>query len=206
MTDAAPSTNAQSTEVDGAARSLAWAQRYAARGWRVLPIIPGEKRPALNAWQNAATTDATTIETWWTKTYPDHGVGIATGRASGIFVLDVDVAGGKQGQETLQRLTEKHGELPPTPLAYTPSGGWHAYFSWPSTHEIRNDAGRRLGPGLDIRGEGGQVVAPPTTRQGGGYVWFDQSFTFQAPEAPDWLIELLTTEAEPVIPVASPST
>ena len=201
MTDfAAPSTN-QNAPVDGAAgHPLSWAHRYAARGWRVVPIIPNEKRPALNAWQNAATTDASLIETWWTKNYTGHGVGVVTGEESGIFVLDVDIAGGKQGQETLQQLTTKHGELPPTPLVFTPSGGWHVYFAWPKGKTIRNDASRRLGPGLDIRGEGGQVVAPPTTRDSGGYQWFEDTFTLEAPEAPAWLINLLTAEHEIVIP------
>ena len=69
---------------------LAAALAYAARGLRVLPIVPGKKHPPISAWQTAATTDPGTIEAWWTGPYSGHGVGIATGAGSGIWVLDID--------------------------------------------------------------------------------------------------------------------
>ena len=174
---------------------LDWAHRYSAKnGWRVLPIKPGEKRPPMTAWQDAASTEADILENWWTNLYQGFGIGCATGAESGIFVLDVDVAGGKPGQATLDAFIDVHGDLPETPMVVTPSGGLHYYFKWPEQIEIRNDAGRRLGEGLDIRGEGGQVVAPPTIRGTGAYQWANDPFTTPLAEAPKWLLDML---AEP---------
>lgn len=181
----------------------AWAKAYAQRGWRVLPIKPGEKRPPMAAWQDAATTDEATIDAWWTQLYKGHGIGVATGKGSGIFVLDVDVSDQKAGDDTLADLIAAHGQLPDAPTVLTPSMGCHIYFALPEGMEIRNDASRRLGPGLDIRGEGGQVVAPPTTRAEGGYEWEDDSFLLDPPQAPAWLLALLAAPA--VAPSPAPS-
>jgi len=64
-----------------------------------VPVRPGEKVPIPKAWQDVATTDEATLRSWWDK-YPDAGVAIVTGRESGVWALDVDVAGGKQGAES----------------------------------------------------------------------------------------------------------
>jgi hypothetical protein len=146
------------------------AELYAAFGWRVVPCRPGQKVPAVKAWQNVATTDTAQIAEWWTGLYCDCGVCIVTGAESGLFVLDVDVGPGKSGPETLKALLAEHGaeKMPATYTVRTPSGGAHFYFRYPTDGRvIRNDAGSKLGPGLDIRGQGGQVVAPPTP----GYSW-----------------------------------
>ena len=63
---------------------------YAHKGWRVIPILPAQKRPAINQWQHQATTDTTTINQWWQGKHTACGVGIATGHQSGIWVLDID--------------------------------------------------------------------------------------------------------------------
>ena len=181
-----------------------WALHYAYNQLRVLPIKPGEKRPPMAAWQNAATTDPAIVDAWWTELYRGHGVGIATGRGSGVFVLDVDVADGKAGDETLAELEATHGPLPDTWTAITGSGGTHYYFALPPGVEIRNDAGRRLGPGLDIRGEGGQVVAPPTMGRLQRYEW-ERDVDTPLADPPGWLLELLTATAEaPTPPPAQP--
>ena len=173
------------------------AHAYASRGWRVLPIKPGEKRPPMGAWQKAATTDPDLIDTWWTQLYRDHGVGVATGSGSGIFVLDVDVADDKGGDDTLADLEDRYGALPDTPTVLTPSGGQHYYFALPEGVEIRNDAGRRLGVGLDIRGEGGQVVAPPTVRGIDAYDWVPDTWQLEPAQAPRWLIERIAELPKP---------
>lgn len=151
------------------------AHRYAARGWRVIPVPPGEKYPrGFPNWQTVGTTDLATIDAWWT-TNPDHGIGILTGPESGIFVLDVDVADGKAGDETLHDLERLWGDLPATPTVRTGSGGLHYYFAWPTGADIRNSASGTLGPGLDIRGAGGFVVAPPSIHPNGHpYEWIDE--------------------------------
>ena len=171
--------------------TLPTALEYAAKGWRVIPIRPGEKRPALNNWTQTASSNPDLITEWFEGPYKDHGIGIATGPESGIFILDVDIAETKAGDETLNDLEQLHGPLPETLTVHTGSGGWHLYYRYPSHLEIRNDAGRRLGPGLDIRGNGGQVVAPPTIHPNGNpYQWDTGCDTLS--DAPEWLLNLLT--------------
>lgn len=173
---------------------MAAALHYGSLGWRVIPIVPGEKYPSKKEWTEFATTDRALIVTWWSAT-PDHGVGVVTGLVSGLFVLDVDVSEGKHGDESLADLEATYGKLPDTPTVLTGSGGAHYYFKMPSGVVITNDAGKRLGPGLDVRGEGGQVLAPPTIHPNGrAYEWDAMSNpeTLAVAAAPPWLVTLLT--------------
>lgn len=156
-------------------------------GFRVIPLRPGTKKPAIHNWQNAPLDFLDVVETWeWGD---DHGVGIVTGR--GFFVLDVDVKGGQPGTQSLTKMTAKHGPLPATRTVRTASGGWHYYFETPPGRTVSN-ANKTLkslfGDGLDIRGEGGQVVAP-------GNVYEGKAYTLDCSEpiatAPTWLLECL---------------
>jgi hypothetical protein len=165
---------------------------YAARGWRVVPIPRGTKHPPMDEWQRWATTDVELIRQWWTA-HPTHGVGIATGVESGIFVLDVDVADGKRGDDTLADLEATYSPLPATMEVITGSGGRHLYFGMPEGVVIVNSAGGRLGPGLDIRGEGGQVLAPPTLHPNGKRYEWEASSLDEVADAPGWLVALLTS-------------
>ena len=126
--------------------------------WHIVPIPPGQKYPRIKAWQNAASRDTETINHWFAE-HPNDGVGIATGAQSGIFVIDVDVADGKTGLTTLTELEAVHGELPETFTVKTGTGGFHYYYLYDPARPIRNG---RLGEHIDIRGDGGQVLAPPT--------------------------------------------
>jgi hypothetical protein len=97
-----------------------------------------------------------------------HNIGIVTGAASGIVVIDVDAG----GEETLARLEREHGPLPPTVMARTGGGGRHIYFRHPGV-PVKNDVKKRLAPGVDIRGDDGFVVAPPSLHKSGNlYEWF----------------------------------
>src|SRR5690606_16313306 len=116
---------------------------------------------------------------------------IATGPGSGLFVVDVDVADGKAGDDTLAALEATHGPLPETYEVITGSGGRHIYLAWPVGVDIRNDQSGRLGPGLDIRGDGGQVLAPPTLHPNGTPYAVDLGAPDHVAAAPDWLIDLL---------------
>jgi hypothetical protein len=172
---------------------------YASRGIRVIPIAPGEKYPAgIEAWQTIATSNTDTVKQWFTTTYKGWGVGICTGRAGArqVFVLDIDEHDPQQsGSDTLADLEAEHGKLPDTVTVLTPTGGRHLYFTTPIA--IRNDAGKRLGPGLDIRGDGGQVLAPPTLHPTGKPYTFEEGFGITdilPADAPDWLIKRLTAE------------
>ena len=184
------------------------ATRLARYGWRVVPIKPGEKRPAMRGWQHAATNSQNTIDNWWTGIYRDHGLGVATGpqpNGQNLIVLDIDEHG-ISGTATLERLETKHGPLPDTLEVLTGNNGRHIYLLAPPHLSIRNDAGTRLGPGIDIRGDGGQVLAPPTVHPNGTpYRWRPE----HSPEetipaaAPLWLIRLIT-EPETTTPPTTP--
>lgn len=169
---------------------------YARRGWRVAPIAPGTKYPRIHEWQLKATTDPAIVETWWGR-FPGDGVSIVTGEASGLVVVDVDPR--HDGDETLADLETAHGPLPDTVESVTGGGGRHLYFRWPAGVPFpRNDqAGVMLGAGVDIRAEGGQVVAPPTTHPdtGRAYEWEVLHSPLDGVAVampPAWLVELLT--------------
>ncbi len=183
------------------------ALRYAALGLRVVPIKPGGKHPPVPEWQKVATTDPAMIDQWWTGLYRGHGVGIVTGPDSGIWALDVDTKpDGPNGYETLQGHVDAYGPLPETPRAHTGSGGMHILFAWDHTHPVRNVQGKAqpLGPGLDVRGEGGQIVVAPTVHPNGKpYHWgVEPGQTFA--EAPGWLYAMLETAPEPTVTPAPP--
>lgn len=158
---------------------------YAQRGWRVIPILAGSKRPALTRWTEHATTDTATIKDWWDG-HDDYGVGIATGADTGFWVLDVD------DYESFRDLEQRYEVLPTTRTTITGSGGYHFLFAWPTDgRDIRNDAGKRLGPGLDVRGEGGQIVAPPSVHPNGTAYQWDAGQGDDIATAPDWLLDLV---------------
>ncbi len=111
-----------------------------------------------------ATRDAKVICSWFADGQVVN-VGIATGPRSKLVVLDVDTR--HNGMDSMAAL----GAMPRTATVETGGGGWHLYFQWPDGLDIRNSAGK-LGPGLDIRGAGGYVVAPPSVHVSGGvYKW-----------------------------------
>lgn len=128
---------------------------YAALGKPVFPTKP-DKAPHTPRGFKDATTDEAVIRSWWAR-WPAAGVGIPTGKASGWLVLDVDPRHG--GDASLSAFCDEHGHLPATAHAKTPSGGDHFVFDYPAHVEIGNSAGK-LGKGLDVRGEGGYLVAP----------------------------------------------
>ena len=176
------------------------AEAYASHGWRVVPIGPRTKHPRLQDWRNAATDDLDTIRSWWTGLYRGHGVGIVTGAATGLWVLDVDVADGKPGANTLAAMNDAHGKLPETVTAITGSGGLHLLFNWDPARPVTNGQSTGLGPGLDIRGEGGQIVVAPTIHPNGSpYQWHPERhpWAIDVADAPDWLYKLLNQPPAP---------
>lgn len=151
------------------------AAALAAAGWRVFPLKPVSKLPAIKGWPTLATSDVATVVNWW-KQWPNAGIAIATG--GGVAVLDVDCKNGAQGYASLAAIEAAHGPLPPTLTVDTPSGGRHYYFA---AQGLRTSAGQ-LAVGLDIRGEGGYVVAPPTVlADGRAYRWVHVAAPAMAP-------------------------
>jgi hypothetical protein len=173
--------------------TLQTALHYAEQGWRIVPITPGEKRPAIQNWTENATNNPEQIRQWWQQN-PNYGVGLATGPQSGVFAIDIDVTETKNGYDTLTDLEDQHGPLAETLTNLTPSGGMHLIYQWPDGHNIKNDAGRKLGPGIDVRGEGGQILIYPSQHPNGGIYQFDAGQPETPQPAPEWLIELLTPE------------
>jgi hypothetical protein len=136
-----------------------------------------------------ATKDRNTIHKWWSK-WVDANIGIATGKGSGFFVLDVDPRDG--GDDSLQELIDKYGELPETVEAITGSGGRHILFTYPDQN-VKNSAGL-IGEGLDIRGNGGYIVVAPSLHESGGsYEWELSSHPSETEikAAPGWLLHMV---------------
>ena len=180
-----PQTNARPREA---------ALDYLKRGWSVVPIIHQTKRAAVPwlAYQ-VAMADADQIGDWYRR-FPDAGVAIVTGAVSGLVVVDIDSAHG--GEQSLYDLQRTHGPLPPTLEAVSGGGGRHLYFAHPGG-ELRNRTG--LAPGIDLRGDGGYIVAPPSLHiSGQRYRWrpaHDPDSTTPAP-LPDWLLRPIGHPAE----------
>lgn len=157
-------------------------------GWRVHPLHPPGascatpgKQPRLKDWPRRASTDPSTIEHWWQQ-HPDSNIGVATG--GGLVVIDIDPERG--GDESIARLHTQSQALPPTVEAITGGGGRHLYFT--SDAALRSSADR-LGPGLDLRAAGGQVVAPPSVHPTGElYDWARSPFDSPPSQLPTWLL------------------
>lgn len=138
------------------------ALRYARHGLPVFPLCPGGKSPVIPKERGGkgykdATTDEKKIHKWWQK-WPEANIGIQTGSRSGFIVVDAD---GDKGLRTLANLERENGSLPSTLRSRTPSGGIHLYLEQPPDVIIPCSVGK-LGPGIDVRGDGGYVVVPPS--------------------------------------------
>lgn len=164
---------------------------------RVMPCR--DKRPLLDGWPEAATTDAAQIADWFSD-WPDAQVGLVTGE---VIVLDVD---GPEGEAAIAKLEAEGEPLPATLEAHT-GRGRHLYFRAPKGSELRNSAGK-LGPKLDVRGRGGYVIAPPSrhAETGKPYAWADPSQPLAV--LPEWVAAKLekpkaTGEVVPLRPSSS---
>ncbi len=174
---------------------------YAAHCWAVFPVhgvargrcrcganecsSPG-KHPLTRRGLKEATTEGRVVAGWWRR-WPTANLALATGSASGVVVIDVDPP---RGDLSLTRLVDAGYELPETLAVRTGSGGVHLYYLGP-TFPVGNTAGRLPGvelelAGVDLRGEGGYVVAPPSVHVSGSpYRWLEDEVEL-AP-APSWL-------------------
>jgi hypothetical protein len=171
---------------------LASALAYRRRGWSVVPVEPRGKRPLVRweAFQKEAASEQQIRD--WLRRWPDANLGIVTGAVSGIVVLDVDPR--HDGEESLFELTHRHGGLPETPEVLTGGGGRHLYFRHPG-QALRNRVA--VAAGIDLRGDGGLVVAPPSLHPSAKrYEWeVSHHPDDMAPAAmPEWLLALCRGE------------
>jgi Bifunctional DNA primase/polymerase, N-terminal len=177
----------------GGARAAAM---YAALGFAVVPMHAAQsggtcscldracsdpgKHPRLRGWRRLATTDPAVVEEWWRR-WPQANLGLGTGRR--FDVLDLD---GEQGVEALRAVLSIAPWEHPGPVARTGGGGWHLLYA-------PTGLGNRVGllPGVDWRGKGGLIVAPPSQHASGNcYTWV-RSLTAALPEVPAALRRLL---------------
>jgi Bifunctional DNA primase/polymerase, N-terminal/Protein of unknown function (DUF3987)/Primase C terminal 1 (PriCT-1) len=158
----------------------------AASGYRVIPL--DGKVPYLKDWPNRASTNPDEIGGWF-RGWPRANVGIATGR--GLLVIDCD---GEAGIAALNALEQELGALPPTRTVRTGGGGAHLYF-WLPPDVVLGNSVKKLGDKVDIRAEGGQVVAPPSLHSSGRlYTYVDDG---PAATLPTTWVARLQALAEP---------
>jgi Bifunctional DNA primase/polymerase, N-terminal/Primase C terminal 2 (PriCT-2) len=169
------------------------ALRYATeRGWHVFPVPPGTKKSYKSAQYSdgrrwGATKDRDQISQDFTH-WPNAGIGIPTGEDNKIWVTEADTPKGHgvDGIAAMKALEEKHGPLPATLQAISPSGSIHWYWRWPDNGTVIANSSSAIAKGVDIRGEGGMVVAPPTVKPDvGAYRWLNNN---PVADAPDWLV------------------
>jgi Bifunctional DNA primase/polymerase, N-terminal/Primase C terminal 2 (PriCT-2) len=164
-------------------------------GWESFPVPPGSKKSYKsgknsNGRRWGASNKPSVIKRDF-RHWPNANLGIPTGAENGFFVLEADTPKGHDvdGIASLRQLERKHGRLPKTLMAMSPSGSLHYYFKWPKRGIVCNSASL-IAPGVDIRGEGGMVVAPPSVKEGVGRYRFLNWGTPIA-DAPSWLLDLV---------------
>lgn len=164
---------------------------YEKLGLAVFPLAPRSKKPLTHNGCKDATTDPGQIEAWWSR-WPDANIGIATGsKSSGLVVIDLDVDEDKgiNGYEVLTAWQQEHGTLPETAMSITGRGGYH--YLYRDAAQWKNRAG--LYEGVDIRGEGGYIVAPPSIHPNGRrYEWEQEPSEYGFTSANDTVIQFLS--------------
>jgi len=189
------------------------ALKYANRGWAVLPIhtpgangscscgrsdcdSPGKHPRTMNGLRDA-TTDEATIKKWFNR-WPTANIGIATGAESGLVVIDVD---GDEGSESWHELQSRHGTLPDTITAKT-ARGFHIYLKHPGGY-VKPSASA-VGKGIDVRGDGSYIVAPPSTHASGKqYMWelSGNPDEVELADMPEWLVESIRAPRNETSPI-----
>lgn len=170
------------------------ALRLADLGWAVFPCVPGKKEPRIKKGFLGASKRASDIRQWW-KRWPDANIGVATGPASGFWVLDIDTFDDAGGDQTLLTLERENEALPEGPSQITGRGGRHRLFRWTEEFKVRNRG--KFAPGLDVRGDGGYILVAPSRLDGfGPYSWITEP-TGDIAEAPEWLVRRVLDHGRP---------
>ncbi|WP_160167652.1 bifunctional DNA primase/polymerase [Methylomonas sp. MK1] len=178
-----------------------YASKYAALGWPVLPLHwitergicscgksdcrSAGKHPLLQKGLLDAATDTKTLNAWFNK-WPQANIGIRTGAASGIFVLDVDPRHG--GDDALEQLKSELGSIPDDVVQVTGSGGSHICFRYAGP-ECRSTT--NFYPGIDLRGDGGFIVVEPSNHVAGGDYFWDGASPLEGAKLPELPSNLL---------------
>ena len=159
---------------------------YLLGGDKVFPCSRNKKSPLTKNGFKDASSDEQTINAWWDK-HPDANIGLPTGKTNNLVVVDVDVKNDVGGMASLKQLQDECGEFD-TRVVHTPSGGLHFYFNYPDgVDAIKNRT--NMMPGIDIRADGGYVIAPGSSVYGNYYEFDDVDK--EIAELPQKLQELL---------------
>jgi hypothetical protein len=174
-------------------------------GWRVFPVPLGTKKSHKSAAQSGGrkwgqTIDADEIRNDFRR-WPDANVGIVCGEGSKIFVVETDTADGHgdgvDGAAELAKLEARHGALPATLEAMSPSGSVHRYFNHPGVDIKVKTSTSEIGPGIDVRGDGGMVLGVPSVKPDKGvYTWRND---LAIADAPQWLLDKVVVAEKPVV-------
>lgn len=185
---------AQSSQAAMSVDLAAAALRLAANDRPVFPVNPSTRTPLVK-WGPIASSkpNPAQIAAWWDQ-WPDACIALVTGY--GLAVIDLDCKDGRDGFASLRALEEKHGTLPPTMTIETPSGGRHLYFRTPKGRSIRCGTNLPLGlsgepkkSGIDVRANGGYVLAPPSIINGRSYSVAANDG--EVADAPEWLLQFM---------------
>ena len=154
------------------------------------------KHPRLGAWQTAASADVEQVARWWAE-WPEAGIGIATGRGSRMWVLDCD---GDEALAWYRDRCREHGLV--RTVGVRTGRGRHFWFEWPTADGVNIRNAQGIVPGVDVRGEGGYVIGPPTRhRSGARYELLTSGAYGEVPrQAPAWLLELVREKPKPPPP------
>lgn len=169
------------------------AENYARNGWSIFPLRPRDKTPLTAHGFKDASTSIDKVRAWWAKD-PTANIGLNCGK-SGLVVVDLDKREKHDGRDEWAKLLTKQRLTVKTSTSLTGGGGQHLLFKAPEGVKIGNSAGR-LAPGIDIRGDGGYVVLPPSIHPSGRpYTWSDSSASIE--ELPPAVIDILIHEPDP---------
>ena len=159
---------------------------YRNQGFSIIPIIPKDKRPLI-AWEPYQTEPATEtqIRDWWGTEFPGANVGVVTGQVSGLVVIDLDCP---EAKDKLKELLSQY-DLTSVPRSRT-GEGWQLFFQHPGV-SVQNRAG--VLPGLDVRGDGGYVVAPPSIHPNGRVYKWEVPIAGELPKLPVELFKLISS-------------
>ncbi len=158
---------------------------YGAQGYRVLPIVPGDKRPLIKDWPTFASNDAQVIHQWWTQ-WPAANIAIACGEGSGLVVLDLDVKDGKDGLASARELLNGSAHLLDGVVQTTPSGGRHVLFQY--LPDLKNFTNKGSAGGIDMRTDRGYILVEPSVIGGRPYAWNQTPLRQLVPPMPEELV------------------
>lgn len=163
--------------------------------WNVFPLIPRDKKPITSNGFKDATTDLNQIVYWWTR-YPYANIGIRTGKESSFIVIDID---SEIGHKSFEIFIRQYESLPKTIVSITGSGGKHILFRYPNIKNIVIKNRVNWLEKVDIRGDGGYIVVPPSIHPNGRrYTWelTSRPNEVKMAELPYWLLIIISEDKD----------